>query len=162
MTGHTGHLLPGARVNHLLAHRMTELALGQMATCAHLVAIIPKHRQPVGAMHLMTVTARLDAGVAILALCITGKSVFMALLTHLVARVSQHVFIIRGMGAVTEDATVFRPGQHMIMRGHHAGFHAGMTPQADFASGTLLMPVTRVAFFFGKGRMLILADKTLA
>ena len=162
MAGHAGHHLPGALVNHLLTHGMAELALGQMATRANLVAIIPQHRQAIGAMHLMTVAAGIDTGMPILALSITGKGIFMAGLAHLVAGGPQHFFIVCGMGAVAQDTAVFRPGQHMVMRGHHAGFHSGMTPQAGFASGTLLMPMTGIAFFFGKGRMQILPDKTLA
>lgn len=41
MAGHTGHHLPGALVDHLVANGMAELALGQMATGTDLIAVIP-------------------------------------------------------------------------------------------------------------------------
>lgn len=92
----------------------------------------------------------------------TGKSVFVAGLTNLVARGFQHLLVVCGMGAVTQDAAVFRSGEHMIMRRHHAGFHSCVTPQTGFASGLLLRAMTGIAFLFGKRLMQMLPDKTLA
>lgn len=162
MAGHTGHHLPGALVNHLVTHGMTELALSQMTARTHLVAIIPQHRQPIRAMDLMAVATGIDIWVPMPALGIPGKSVLMAGLAHLVAGSLQHLFIVSGVGTVTHYAAVFRPGEHMIMRRHHGGFHSCMTPQAGFASDILLLAMTGIAFFFGIGLMQILPDKALA
>lgn len=92
----------------------------------------------------------------------TGKSVFMAGLAYLVARGLQHFFVVCGMRTVTQDAAVFRPGEHMIMRCHHAGLHSRVTAQTSVASGVLLRAMTGIAFFFGKRLMQMLPDKTLA
>ena len=162
MTGHTGHHLPGSLVNHLVSHGMAELPLGQMTARAYLVAVIPQHGQPVGAMDLVAFTARADRRVPMLALRIPGESILMARLAHLVARGLQHFFVVPGMGAVTQDTTVFRAGEHMIMRGHHGGLHARVAPQTGFAPGVLLSPMTGIAFFFGKRLMQMLPDKPLA
>jgi len=162
MAGHTGHHLPGSLVNHLVTHGMAELPLGQMAARADLVAVIPQHGQPVGAMDLMTVTARTDRRVPMLALRITGESILVTGLAHLVARGLQHFFVVSGMGAVAQDTTVFRSGEHMIMRGHHGGFHACVAPQTGFAPGIVLSPMTGIAFLFGKRLMQMLPDKALS
>lgn len=66
------------------------------------------------------------------------------------------------MGGVALDTTVFSPGEHMIMRRHHAGFHSGMAPQTGFAPGILLLPVAGIALVFGVGLMEMLPDKPLA
>lgn len=113
-------------------------------------------------MDLVTFAARADRRVPMLALRIPGKSILMTGLAHLVARGLQHFFVVPGMGAVAQDTTVFRSGEHMIMRGHHGGFHACVAPQTGFAPGILLSPMTGIAFFFGKRLMQMLPDKTLA
>ena len=162
MAGHTGHHLPGALVDHLVANGMAELALGQMATGTDLIAIIPQHRQPIRAMDLMAVATGIDIWVPMPALGIPGKSVFMAGLAHLVAGSLQHFFIVSGMGTMTHYTAVFRPGEHMVVRRHHGGFHACMTPQACLASDILLLAMTGITFFFGIGLMQILPDNPLA
>lgn len=113
-------------------------------------------------MDLVAFTARADRRVPMLALRITGESILMAGLAHLVARGLQHFFVVSGMGAVAQDTTVFRAGEHMVMRGHHGGFHACMAPQTGFAPAILLSPMTGIAFFLGKRLMQMLPDKPLA
>ena len=162
MAGHTGHHLPGALVDHLVANGMAELALGQMATGTDLIAIIPQHGQPVRAMHLMTFATGIDSRVPMSALRIAGIGVHMTGLADLVAGILQHFFIIRGMGTVTLDTAIFRPGNHMIMRRHHAGFHPRMAPQTGLVPGILLLPMTGIAFVLGIGLVKMLPDKPLA
>jgi len=162
MTGHTGHHLPGSLVNHLVAHGMAELPLGQMAARADLVAVIPQHGQPIGAVNLVAVAAGIDFGMPMLALRIPGESILVTGLAHLVARGLQYFLVVSGMGAVTQNTTVFRSGEHMIMRGHHGGFYACVAMQAGFAPGILLSPMTGIAFFFGKRLVQMLPDKPLA
>jgi hypothetical protein len=162
MAGHTGHHLPGALVDHLVADGMAELALGQMATGTDLVAIIPQHGQPVRAMYLMAFAAGVDPRVPMPALRIAGIGVHMTGLAYLVAGILQHFFIIRGMGTVTLDTAIFRSGDHMIMRRHHAGLHPRMTPQTGLVPGILLLPMTGIAFVLGVGLVKMLPDKPLA
>jgi len=162
MTGHTGHHLAGALINHLVTHGMAELALGQMTARTDLVAVIPQHRKPIRAMHLMTVAAGIDIWVPMPTLGITVKGVLVAGLTHLVAGSLEHFLIIPGMGAVTHYTAVLRPSEHMIMRGHHGGFHSRMTTQAGIASDILLLPMTGIAFLFHIGLMQMLSNNPRA
>lgn len=133
-----------------------------MTPRAHLVAVFPQHGQAIRTMDLMTLVAGIDGRMPMLAPGGPGKSILVAGLANFVARGLQHFLVVSGMGAVTQDAAVFRSGEHMIMRGHHGGLHACVAPQTGFAPGILLRSMTGIAFFFGKRLMQMLPDKTLA
>lgn len=124
-----------------------------MTARTHLVAVIPQHGQSIRAMDLMTLAAGIDRRMPMQTPGCTGKSILVAGLTHLVARGLQHFFVVCGMGAMTQDAAVFRSGKHMIMRRHHAGFHSCVTPQTGFASVFLLGTVAGITFFLSKRLM---------
>lgn len=133
-----------------------------MTPRTHLVAVVPQHGQTVRSMDLMALAAGIDGRMPMQAPGGTGKSILVAGLANLVARSFQHLLVVRGMRAVAQNAPVFHPGEHMIMRGHHAGLHSCVTPQTGIASVFLLGAMAGIAFFLGKRLMQMVPDKPLA